>query len=159
VAAGLADLVERAGPEGLKRAGRSLEWGPWNFFGRVGRMASAGPAAACGGCDGPPQAGCLVPRAEGSALELVCALCLGRRPFPRGKCPGCGDERLEYYSAAGFEHLQVQACEACRAYLLVVDLGQEPEAIPEVDELAGLPLDLWAQGQGYRKLVPNLAGV
>ena len=44
-------------------------------------------------------------------------------------------------------------------YLQLVDLGRDPEAIPEVDELAGLPLDLWAQERGYRKLCPNLAGV
>lgn len=153
---GLVELVERIGPEGLRRTDRTLEWGPLNFFGRVCRMAEA---VRHPGCEGPPQVGCLVPQAEGERLELVCALCLGRRPFPRGRCPGCGEARLVYYSAAGFDHLQLQACEACRGYLVLVDLGKEPEAIPEVDELAALPLDLWAQEQGYRKLFPNLAGI
>ena len=36
---------------------------------------------------------------------------------------------------------------------------RDPAAIPEVDELAGLPLDLWAVENGYHKLQPNLAGV
>jgi len=153
---GLVELVERIGPEGLRRADRTLEWGPLNFFGRVCRMAEA---ARRPGCEGTPQVGCLVPQAEGERLELVCALCLGRRPFPRGQCPGCGEARLVYYSAAGFDHVQLQACEDCRKYLVLVDLGKEPEAIPEVDELAALPLDLWAQEQGYRKLFPNLAGI
>lgn len=153
---GLVELVERIGPPGLRQADRSLEWGPWNFFGRVCRQAVAVRSP---GCEGTPQAGCLVPQAEGERLELVCALCLGRRPFPRGRCPDCGESRLVYYSAPGFDHLQLQACEDCRKYLVLVDLGRDPEAIPEVDELTGLPLDLWAQEQGYRKLFPNLAGI
>jgi formate dehydrogenase maturation protein FdhE len=153
---GLVDLVERIGPAGLQQADRTLEWGPLNFYGRVCRMAEATRNP---GCEGPPQVGCLVPQGEGQALELVCAVCLGRRPFPRGRCPGCAGGRLVYYCAEQFRHLQVQACEACRCYLLLVDLGKDPEAIPEVDELAALPLDVWAQQQGYRKLFPNLAGV
>jgi formate dehydrogenase maturation protein FdhE len=40
-----------------------------------------------------------------------------------------------------------------------VDAKRDPAAIPEVDELAALPLDLWAAEQGYRKLQSNLAGV
>lgn len=154
--AGLVELVERIGPKELREADRSLEWGPLNFFGRVCRMAVA---ARNPGCEGTPQVGCLVPQAEGERLELVCALCLGRRPFPRGRCPACNESRLVYYSAPAFDHLQLQACESCHTYLQLVDLGRDPEAIPEVDELAGLPLDLWAQEQGYRKLFPNLAGI
>jgi FdhE protein len=154
--AGLVELVERLGPQELRKADRNLEWGPWNFFGRVCRMAVA---VRNPGCEGTPQVGCLVPQAEGERLELVCALCLDRRPFPRGQCPGCKESRLVYYSAPAFDHLQLQACENCRKYLVLVDLGKEPAAIPEVDELAAMPLDLWAQEQGYRKLFPNLAGI
>jgi formate dehydrogenase maturation protein FdhE len=40
-----------------------------------------------------------------------------------------------------------------------MDLSLDLSAIPEVDELAGLPLDLWAQEQGYRKVQPNLTGI
>jgi formate dehydrogenase maturation protein FdhE len=43
--------------------------------------------------------------------------------------------------------------------LQLVDLSRDPAAIPDVDELAGLPLDLWAQERGYRKIHPNLAGL
>lgn len=154
--AGLADLVERLGPKELQEADRTLDWGPLNFFGRVCRMAVA---VRNPGCEGTPQVGCLVPQAEGERLELVCSVCLARRPHPRGQCPSCGESRLVYYSTPAFNHLQLQACESCHTYLQLVDLGRDPEAIPEVDELAGLPLDLWAQQQGYRKLFPNLAGV
>jgi len=53
----------------------------------------------------------------------------------------------------------MQTCDSCMAYLLIVDLSRDAMAIPEVDELTGLPLDLWAIGRGYHKLQPNLAGV
>ncbi len=157
---GLRDLVLRLGPEPLRKRAREaadLEpWGPLHFFGRVCRQAVA---VLNPGCEGPPQAGCLVPQADGLALELVCAVCLARRPHPRGCCPGCAAERLAHYSAPDFPHLQLQACDACQQYLVLVDLSRDPEAIPEVDELAALPLDLWARDQGYRKLFPNLAGI
>ena len=74
--------------------------------------------------------------------------------------PGCGESsevKLPGFSAPEFPHLRLQACDTCGAYLPLVDLARDPLAIPEVDELAGLPLDLWAAEQGYRKLQPNLA--
>ncbi len=51
------------------------------------------------------------------------------------------------------------ACEACKVYLHVVDLGKDPAAIPDVDELAVLPLDVWARERGYRKVQTNLVGI
>jgi formate dehydrogenase maturation protein FdhE len=32
-------------------------------------------------------------------------------------------------------------------------------AVPVVDELASVPLDIWAEEQGYTKLQPNLLGM
>ena len=55
--------------------------------------------------------------------------------------------------------MRLLACERCKGYLLIVDLEKDPASIPEVDELAALPLDLWAIQNGYHKLQPNLAGV
>jgi len=55
--------------------------------------------------------------------------------------------------------MRLLACESCKGYLLIVDLDRDVAAIPEVDELAALPLDLWAVQNGYHKLQPNLAGV
>jgi formate dehydrogenase maturation protein FdhE len=35
----------------------------------------------------------------------------------------------------------------------------EPEAIPEVDEIEALSLDVWAREKGYEKIFPNLVGI
>jgi FdhE protein len=53
----------------------------------------------------------------------------------------------------------VRTCESCRRYLHLVRLDVEPEAIPEVDEMAALSLDVWARERGYEKIFPNLVGI
>ena len=55
-------------------------------------------------------------------------------------------------------HLRIDACETCRGYLLGVDLRRDAAAVPVVDELAALPLDLYAKERGLSKVTPNLMG-
>jgi formate dehydrogenase maturation protein FdhE len=38
-------------------------------------------------------------------------------------------------------------------------LSRNALAVPIVDEMASIPLDLWAQERGYRKLEVNLLGL
>jgi formate dehydrogenase maturation protein FdhE len=137
---------------------------------RNGELAAGSPlpgeasrsAAICPRCGHAPQAGCLRPQGDGAALALVCSLCLHEWPFARVRCPACGSadhHKIGYYSTPGFEHLEVQVCESCQAYLHLVDVAKENGAIADVDELAALPLDLWALENGYWKVRPNLAGI
>jgi formate dehydrogenase maturation protein FdhE len=56
-------------------------------------------------------------------------------------------------------HLRADGCESCHRYLITVDLRKEPIAVPLVDELAALPLDLYVQARGFTKIVPNLMGI
>lgn len=115
----------------------------------------------CPWCGLPPQAGLLRSQGDGLALERVCGLCFRSRGHPRGQCPHCGDssEAPAAYTTPDLPHLRLSACDACRGYYVLVDQEREPGAIPEVDELAALPLDLWAVEHGYRKLQPNIVGV
>ena len=116
----------------------------------------------CPRCGHRPQVSVLRPEGHGKALTLVCSLCLHEWSFARGKCAACGedDEKgMSHYASSGFEHIQVVTCEACRTYLHSIDLSREIAAIPDVDELAALPLDVWAQQQGFHKLQPNFAGI
>jgi len=57
-----------------------------------------------------------------------------------------------------FPHVRIEACETCRRYLLNVDLAADPAAVPVVDELDALPLDLYARERGFSKITPNLMG-
>lgn len=53
----------------------------------------------------------------------------------------------------------LKACDACVRYVKSIDLTLDGRAIPEVDDLSSLALDLWPVEQGYEWLEPSLAGV
>jgi len=57
-----------------------------------------------------------------------------------------------------FPHVRIEACDTCRRYLLSIDLASDPTAVAVVDELAALPLDLYARERGFSKIIPNLMG-
>jgi len=120
--------------------------------------------AACPFCGGPPQLSILRAdsTADGGGRLLQCAMCATTWQFRRVLCPACSEEderRLGYFRTPEFDHLRVDACESCRCYLKTVDLTRTGLAVPAVDEVAGAPLDLWAGGQGYRKIALNLIGL
>jgi len=116
----------------------------------------------CPICAGKPLAGVLREEGHGAKRSLVCSLCLTEWNYRRLVCPACGEDRFDRlvsYTASQFEHLRVEACETCKTYMNTVDLTKNGLAIPEVDELAGLPLSLWARENGYTKLQSNLLGI
>lgn len=57
-----------------------------------------------------------------------------------------------------FPHVRIETCDSCRRYLLNIDLAADPAAVPIVDELDALPLDLFARERGFSKITPNLLG-
>jgi hypothetical protein len=138
-------------------------------------------AELCPCCGGPPQISCLA--ASGESLvtgprSLLCARCGSSWSCSRSVCPACGEReeaRLEVFaerfegpvSGNGdgqgderpvFPHLRVAGCSTCGRYLIEVDMARDARAVPEVDELTALPLDLYAADQGLTKLTPNLMG-
>ena len=119
-------------------------------------------ASRCPCCERAPQAGALRPDAEGARRFLVCSFCAYEWPFPRIVCPGCREQEfdlLPVFHAPEFPHLRVEACDQCKTYLLSVDLASDPAAVPLVDDIAAVPLHLWAREQGYHRLQPNLTGI
>jgi len=91
---------------------------------------------------------------------LRCSRCMASWTFPRMVCAGCGEEAAGLLPILAdhdvFPHLRVDACQTCRKYLVNVDLPKDPAAVPIVDELAALPLDLVAREAGYGKITANL---
>ena len=102
-------------------------------------------------------------------------------------CAGCGEDsgsRLNIFSEEGissgergsvvrglpslaanavrngalFPHMRIEACESCRQYVLSIDLASDPAAVPVVDEMAAIPLDLYARERGFSKITTNLLG-
>jgi FdhE protein len=121
-----------------------------------------GTPSTCPLCGGKPLVGVLRPEGDGAKKSLVCMLCAHEWGFRRIYCPACGEERepqMAYYSASEFAHVRVDVCDTCHTYLKSVDLTKTGLAIPIVDEVATLPLDLWAREHGYAKLQINLLGI
>jgi FdhE protein len=118
-----------------------------------------GLTARCPICASPPSVGVLREDGQGARRTLVCARCLTEWPYRRVVCTGCGEEefdRLPVYTADAMPHVRVEACECCRRYLKTVDLSKNGLAVPIVDDVASVSLDLWARQSGYRRLRANL---
>ena len=116
----------------------------------------------CPFCGRKPVVGVLRPEGEGGKRSLVCAMCAVEWSFRRLVCPACGEEdvyKLPVYTASDGPPVRVEACDTCRNFIKTVDLTQSGIADPLVDELASMPLTLWAVERGYRKLQPNLLGM
>jgi FdhE protein len=116
----------------------------------------------CPFCNRKPVLGVLRPQGDGARRNLVCGFCLCEWEFRRIVCAGCGQEdqaKLPVYTAEQFPHIRVECCDVCRTYIKSVDLAKNGLADPLADELASVPLDLWAQEHGYAKLRPNLLGM
>jgi FdhE protein len=134
---------------------------PYAVFARSrGNVAPSGPTPClCPICGCKPGLGILRPQGDGGLRSLVCSFCLDEWEFRRILCPACGEEnhaKLPIYTAEEFPHVRVECCDACRCYIKTVDLTKSGLAEPIVDEIAAIPLDLWAQQQGYAKLQRNL---
>jgi FdhE protein len=116
----------------------------------------------CPFCSRKPALGLLRPQGDGARRSLVCGFCLCEWEFRRIVCAACSQEdqaRLPVYTAEQFPHVRVECCDACHTYIKTIDLSKSGLADPLVDELASVPLDLWAHEHGYAKLCPNLLGM
>ena len=98
---------------------------------------------------------------EGARRSLFCGLCFAEQPIGRIECASCGEQRfdsLPVFATDAHAHLRIEACDACKSYVLSVNFAKCPEAVPMVDDVAALPVHLWAQEQGYARRHPNLFG-
>jgi FdhE protein len=117
----------------------------------------------CPFCGGAPGVGCRRGGGEGNgaARFLACAQCGLEWAFNRILCPACLEadpHKLPAFTSDAFPAVRIEACETCRRYVKSLDLSQDARAVPEVDDLASLALDLWAVEQAFARLEPGLAG-
>jgi formate dehydrogenase accessory protein FdhE len=129
---------------------------------RRGPTTPDGTPFTCPLCGGKPIVGVLRREGDGAKKSLICMLCAHEWAFRRLYCPACGEERepqLAFYSSPEIAHVRVDVCDTCHTYLKSVDLTKIGLAVPVVDELATIPLDLWAREHGYHKLQFNMLGM
>lgn len=126
------------------------------------RKPGEGTGSTCPSCGGKPVVGVLRGEGDGAKRYLICHLCALEWPYRRLICPNCGEEdkeKLPVYIAEQVPYIRVEACDTCRTYLKSVDLTKDGFAIPEVDEIATVALNLWADERGYAKIETNILGM
>jgi FdhE protein len=184
----LIELVRRSGPQPLADSRAKLtvellaehwqgnaEYDPaGRFFARVllqpyaEYLASRGDVhvestpSTCPFCNARPVVGVLRGEGDGGKRSLLCSMCSTEWLYRRVVCPSCGEEnkdKLPIYIAAELDYMRVDACDSCQTYLKSVDLTKNGHAVPVVDEIATVALNIWAEEHGYSKLEPNLLGM
>jgi FdhE protein len=116
----------------------------------------------CPFCGGRPVVGALRGEGDGAQRSLICSLCATEWRYRRIVCPNCGEQdkdQLPVYTAAEIDYIRVEACDVCKTYIKSVDLTRNGHAVPPVDELATVALNIWADEHGYVKLETNLLGM
>ena len=117
----------------------------------------------CPACGRPPQVSVLRDDAEVRGQRwLVCSLCESEWVYPRSTCPQCGEvdaKKLGHHVSDSWPHLRVEECETCRTYHKALDLRIDGAALPMVDDVASVELDLWATERGLEKLQVHLLGL
>jgi formate dehydrogenase maturation protein FdhE len=136
----------------------------------------------CPRCGGRPE---LSFRAAGGdrlvsgGRYLTCARCAHTWGYSASTCPFCGEtsgsartlyaeprpgpvvanDEVPAAGDATYPHIRIEACASCSRYLLDIELNRDPSAVAEVDELAAIPLTLYAGEHGLTKITPNLMGL
>jgi len=115
----------------------------------------------CPRCNSLPVLGVLRQEGDGGKRFLQCSHCSQEWEFRRIFCASCGEEReqkLPVYVAEQFPAIRVECCETCKHCLRTIDLTRDGNAVPLVDDLAAVPLGLWAEENGYSRIESNLLG-
>ncbi|HTA69068.1 MAG TPA: formate dehydrogenase accessory protein FdhE [Bryobacteraceae bacterium] len=184
----LIELVQRSGPQPLADSSSKLteelltehwqgtvEYDPsGRFFARVllqpyaeylasrGDVRAGSTPATCPFCNARPVVAVLRGEGDGGKRSLLCSMCATEWLYRRVVCPSCGEEnkdKLPIYVATELDYVRVDACDSCQTYLKAVDLTKNGHAVPVVDEIATVALNIWAEEHGYSKLEPNLLGM
>ncbi|MGA7684467.1 MAG: formate dehydrogenase accessory protein FdhE [Terriglobales bacterium] len=161
-----AELVPASDRQPASDAERALAWiflQPYAEYLADHRETAVvdGAPSTCPLCGCKPIVAVLRSEGDGAKKSLICMLCAHEWAFRRIYCPACGEDRepqMAYYSAPEIAHVRVDVCDTCHTYLKSIDLTKTGLAVAVVDELATMPLDLWACEHGYEKLQINLLG-
>lgn len=91
---------------------------------------------------------------EEGRRHLSCSACYFRWPYPRIRCPYCGNDDPDTvsYFTAGEGPVRVGVCRKCSRYIKTRDARLGDASVPmEAEDLATLHLDLLAGREGFER--------
>lgn len=99
---------------------------------------------------------------EEEGKTLSCSYCSSRGTWHRIGCPHCQSrdaKKLEIIEVEQEKGFRIDLCNECKSYLKTMDEGLLGEYTPELLDIISLPLDILAQGRGYKRRSPNPIGM
>ncbi|MGW8158863.1 MAG: formate dehydrogenase accessory protein FdhE domain-containing protein [Desulfoprunum sp.] len=109
----------------------------------------------CPLCSARPALATIV---EGPQRHLHCSFCGTSGTYQFIGCPNCGTgdaSKLNTIVSDGEPGFRLATCDGCHSYIKIVESSILKEMPLDLADLASLPLDLIAQGQGYERMAPN----
>ncbi len=105
----------------------------------------------------------LVSIVDGPQRRLQCSFCGTSGPYSRFiGCLHCGSENIDKLNTLMSDDepgFRVATCDECKTYVKVVEDSALQKMTFDLADLASLPLDLVAQGQGFSRQAPNPIGL
>lgn len=103
----------------------------------------------CPVCGGRPNLALL--EEERGARRLLCSRCNSQWKYGRTGCPFCRSKEKQIYYPSEDNVYRLYTCPDCKRYLKTVDLRElHREAVPVVERLLTVGMDLAAQQEGLR---------
>jgi len=93
---------------------------------------------------------------------LYCSYCENRGKWHRIGCPHCHSrdtDNLGIIEAEEEKGFRIDFCNRCKSYIKTIDYPLLDDYSPELLDIISLPLDILAQGRGYKRLSPNPVGM
>jgi len=94
--------------------------------------------------------------------SLYCSYCGTRGSFRRSGCPLClttHTQNITLLTAEGEDGFRLDACDSCGSYVKTIQARLLDDLSPDLADIVSMPLDVIAQGRGYRRLSPNPIGL
>ena len=94
--------------------------------------------------------------------HFYCSFCEAVGYYRRTGCPSCLNDdlsKMNIITAEGEDGFRIYACEVCGYYYKTIEFGLLDDLNPSLADLISLPLDIVAQGKGYKRHSPNPIGM
>jgi FdhE protein len=99
---------------------------------------------------------------QNEARQFYCSYCEYMGPWQRIGCANCRNSdplRIEIIEIEEEKGFRIDLCNDCKSYLKTANGYMLDDYTPDLIDIVSIPLDIIAQGKGYRRHSPNPIGM